>query len=215
MKKGFTLAEVLITLGIIGVVVAMTLPALISNHKNSELRSSLLKNYSAISQALDMYQADTGERITPSNCKARELKSILVKYINVAGDCGFTFGATNNPYCVDSKKFYTNYLNTSFSPSFLYDDGHFILADGSLVLLENEGTRLYISVDINGYNKKPNRSGYDLFMFQINDKGKLIPMGASGSDFLNCGSKDLGGGNGLGCTTKALTYKDYFKKLPK
>ena len=33
-QKGFTLAEVLITLGIIGVVAALTLPALIQNHKN-------------------------------------------------------------------------------------------------------------------------------------------------------------------------------------
>lgn len=33
IDKGFTLAEVLITLGIIGVVAAMTMPALISNHK--------------------------------------------------------------------------------------------------------------------------------------------------------------------------------------
>lgn len=33
MKNGFTLAEVLITLGIIGVVAAMTLPVLIQKHK--------------------------------------------------------------------------------------------------------------------------------------------------------------------------------------
>ena len=33
-KKGFTLAEVLITLGIIGVVAAMTMPSLINNYKD-------------------------------------------------------------------------------------------------------------------------------------------------------------------------------------
>ena len=37
MKKAFTLAEVLITLGIIGVVAAMTLPALIQQNRNKEL----------------------------------------------------------------------------------------------------------------------------------------------------------------------------------
>lgn len=35
MKKSFTLAEVLITLGIIGVVAAMTLPSLIGNYKKN------------------------------------------------------------------------------------------------------------------------------------------------------------------------------------
>ena len=36
MKKAFTLAEVLITLGIIGVVAAITLPSVINNTKNKE-----------------------------------------------------------------------------------------------------------------------------------------------------------------------------------
>lgn len=42
-QKGFTLAEVLITLGIIGVVAALTLPALIQNHKKSETTARLKK----------------------------------------------------------------------------------------------------------------------------------------------------------------------------
>lgn len=33
MKRGFTLAEVLITLGIIGVVASMTMPVLVGNYK--------------------------------------------------------------------------------------------------------------------------------------------------------------------------------------
>ena len=59
-KKGFTLAEVLITLGIIGVVAAMTLPALITNYKNKELATRAKKSYSIISQAVQKYQADNG-----------------------------------------------------------------------------------------------------------------------------------------------------------
>lgn len=38
--------------------------------------------------------------------------------------------------------------------------------------------RILISVDVNGYSKKPNRLGKDLFMFQVSDTGKLLPMGA-------------------------------------
>lgn len=61
---GFTMAEVLITLGVIGIVAAMTLPAVINNSRNKQLEAGLKRSYSVISQALDMYQAETGERIT-------------------------------------------------------------------------------------------------------------------------------------------------------
>ena len=55
---GFTLAEVLITLGIIGVVAALTLPALVQNNRNREMQTRLKRGYSVLSQALDMYQAE-------------------------------------------------------------------------------------------------------------------------------------------------------------
>lgn len=45
MKKAFTLAEVLITLGIIGVVAAMTIPTLIANARSQQYRSKFKKNY--------------------------------------------------------------------------------------------------------------------------------------------------------------------------
>lgn len=61
-KKGFTLAEVLITLGIIGVVAAMTLPALIQNHRNSVVETRLKKFYSAINQAVVMAENDYGDK---------------------------------------------------------------------------------------------------------------------------------------------------------
>ena len=59
-QKGFTLAEVLITLGIIGTVTALTLPALIQNHKKSETTARLKKFYSIMSQAVLMSENDNG-----------------------------------------------------------------------------------------------------------------------------------------------------------
>lgn len=50
-KFAFTLAEVLITLGIIGVVAAMTMPSLITNYQEKQRVSQLKKVYSALSQA--------------------------------------------------------------------------------------------------------------------------------------------------------------------
>jgi len=46
MKKGFTLAEVLITLGIIGVVAAMTIPTLMTKYAKQRTETQLVKFYS-------------------------------------------------------------------------------------------------------------------------------------------------------------------------
>lgn len=54
---GFTLAEVLITLGIIGVVAALTMPSLITNHRNKVFAVRAKKAYSAINQAVKLYEA--------------------------------------------------------------------------------------------------------------------------------------------------------------
>ena len=61
-KIAFTLAEVLITLGIIGVVAAMTMPALIANHKKTVAETRLAKFYSTINQAVARAEADYGEK---------------------------------------------------------------------------------------------------------------------------------------------------------
>ena len=54
---GFTLAEVLITLGIIGVVAAMTIPTLIANTNSAKFRSQFKKTLSTLNQAGLMAQA--------------------------------------------------------------------------------------------------------------------------------------------------------------
>ena len=54
MKTGFTLSEVLITLGIIGVVAALTIPSVVNNYKKQQFRTGLKKEYSVLLQTLDM-----------------------------------------------------------------------------------------------------------------------------------------------------------------
>lgn len=57
MKRAFTLAEVLITLGIIGVVAAMTLPSLVGNYKKKQAVTQLQKVYTVLNQALRQSEA--------------------------------------------------------------------------------------------------------------------------------------------------------------
>ena len=219
------MAEVLITLGIIGIVAAMTLPSLINNKKNKELETAFKKNYSVISQALNMYYAQNGERLTSDIVGQHELKPILMKYMNVLHDCGWGFTVASTS-CIPNyndpdrnSQVYKNFTGTSNINLGLFDDGQFILNDGSLILLQNEvGSQIYISVDVNGYLKNPNRLGHDLFMFQLDNKGNLLPMGAEGTTYYNandvyCSPTSTSNVNGAGCTIKAINEKDYFTKL--
>ena len=56
-KNGFTLAEVLITLSIIGVVATMTLPALMTNTAKQQAKTGLKKAINTLTEAAQMNQA--------------------------------------------------------------------------------------------------------------------------------------------------------------
>ena len=227
--KAFTLAEVLITLGIIGIIAAMTLPTLIQNNRNKELQTGLKRGYSVISQSLDMYQAEYGERIKADGTLTnQELGKLLKKYLKVIKDCGYAYsGKDSNVGCIPnnttSREEGSNYKTLNNKTNLLldpFDDSQFILNDGSMILLENPGGNrdLYISIDVNGYKKRPNILGKDLFMFQIDKDGKLLPMGLKGTAYYSetdnfCSNSSSSNMNGAGCTYKALSDKDYFKNL--
>lgn len=224
-KFAFTLAEVLITLGIIGVVAALTLPNLIANHRAKELEAGLKKSSSVIQQALEMANAENGEPLTPESVNCFKFKHILVPYLKVLKDCG---SGTEIGSCVPNPeagpfrgeatatyKTYNKYTDASHST---LDDGQLLLSDGSFLYFENScevGSRVYISVDVNGYKKGPNIWGHDLFTFQLMDNGKLLPMGAPGTTWTNmCSRTSSERYNGIGCTSKALSDPSYFKTLP-
>lgn len=59
-RKGFTLAEVLITLGIIGVVAALTIPTLVQKVNNRDVEIKLKKFYTTINEARKFAEAEFG-----------------------------------------------------------------------------------------------------------------------------------------------------------
>ena len=91
-KSAFTLAEVLITLGIIGVVAAMTLPALVNNYKEKELATQVKKTFSNIQNAALLAQKDLGAvgdntfLFDVTNTHAETAKN-FAKYFNGAKVC--------------------------------------------------------------------------------------------------------------------------------
>ena len=80
-KSAFTLAEVLITLGIIGVVAAMTLPTLVQKKTNSEVEAKLQKIYSAMNQAVMLSEIDNGPKeYWPPSCTETTCEEYYNKY---------------------------------------------------------------------------------------------------------------------------------------
>ena len=90
--NGFTLAEVLITLGIIGVVAAMTLPSLIANYKEKELVTRAKRTYSVVMNAINAYNTDNeslGDYSTLMDASKsnEEILAEFSKYFNNAMLC--------------------------------------------------------------------------------------------------------------------------------
>ena len=104
-RQGFTLAEVLITLGIIGIVAALTLPSFIYNHRKQVVESRLKKFYTTFNQAIILSENDNGEI---ANWEDPDLSGIsgsedwynkyLAKYLNTA-----SVSRKNSDYIVYSK----------------------------------------------------------------------------------------------------------------
>lgn len=227
-QNGFTLAEILITIGIIGVIAAITLPVLIADKRAKELETALKKNASVLQQTISMVMLNVGIEPSPQNLASRELKNKIKPYLNVLKDCGYgtefascvpNTGYESNKDAKNTYKTYNKSKNVSYS---MLDDGQLLLIDGSLLLIENsnpEFEQVLISVDVNGAAKAPNVWGQDLFTFELTKTGKLMPMGAVGTAYTDdktyCSTTSSNNLNGIGCTYKALTEPDYFKKLPR
>ncbi len=88
---GFTLAEVLITLGIIGVVAAITIPTLMTNYKAHKLRTRYLKAYSIAQQAFRLMEGDDVST-DPSTYRVLgdgKFYKTYMKYFQAPFDCGY------------------------------------------------------------------------------------------------------------------------------
>lgn len=214
LLDGFTLAEVLITLGIIGVVAALTMPVIIKGKERKELETGFKKQYSVLQNAFTRLNHDKGEVYVRDNSRGtRKFKSEFITYFNVLSDCKFEDCSK-----INGKSIYKDLTNKYDMYQTYIDDGQFITTDGALFMLNDATDEPFLaSFDVNGPKKGPNRLGYDVFVFQLMNNGKLPPMGAEGTWFTDekyCNTSKPDMRSGLTCAYKALENADYFKKLP-
>lgn len=183
-NKAFTLAEVLITLGIIGIIAEITIPPLMTHINDQVMTVSLIKEMSVIQQAISMATREEGQIddwYTPpdggndfSNAGVA-VGAILAKYLKVSKNCGTSNGcfATAYSYLSRASSMHTSHGVTSYY-TFNIPNGvaQMILADGSslAVMVASGGTAniqaMMFFVDVNGL-KSPNRVGEDVFEFYV------------------------------------------------
>lgn len=213
IHRGFTLAEVLITIGIIGVVAAMTMPSLNQKISDQKNMSSLKKTYSVLQQATNLVIADNeGPEYWGMVDNNNEVVTQIYKYykphFNMMRECQNSEGCWAYPTKYLNGSVYWAAHNTSWCQfAFTLPDGVNILMDiypasqikadfgmGNTV----DYDCLVFWVDVNA-DRLPNQIGRDIFAFIVTHKG-LQPAGLGITGDGDCRS----GGNGWTCTAKII-----------
>lgn len=162
-KSAFTLAEVLITLGITGAVAAMTLPSLISKYEKLITVVRLKKIYSLMQESINLAKAKYGEETFIPDCGSRDYcpyNSELFLEALQSKNCGKELNNYVNKIR-NSLNGYTQYA--SLSQCQQLKDGTIIFPSYTFGTITVYGYTVYL-IDINGA-KNPNRFGRDLFTF--------------------------------------------------
>ena len=183
-KRGFTLAEVLITLSIVGVVAALTIPTFVANTRNKANASKLSTVITAVENAYTTMMADEGVSdltettyyINISESKITDAMTELSKFIKISSSktdekkciCITKNGAELEFEFKDSEASETDAKNAGFAS------------------LASIGT-LLINVD----NKSPlsNKDGRIKFKFHIGTNGLLHPAGGKAYTLLDTSAK--------------------------
>ena len=216
-KCAFTLAEVLITLGIIGVVAAMTIPTLMQKYQVKRTVALLKEDQAIISQMLKLATEENGEPEgwigleEHGTASAEVLAEKLNPHWKLALDCGVD---DENGDCVYNGEYkylngraYMNYAKGKTLYKVKLNNG-----TGITYYFYPNPFRIFFVVDVNG-DKKPNVAGRDVFWFWYQTDKGLRPLGAPNEHYdyrTNCQLN----AEGVGCAYYVLTFgnQDYLNK---
>jgi prepilin-type N-terminal cleavage/methylation domain-containing protein len=213
-SNAFTLAEVLITLGIIGVVAALTLPSVIQNHQKQVTVNKLKKVYSTLSQVVARSYAENGspfENLAGEAVTGEKTKEFFETYWlpyfkspTVAQNNKSLYSTIDPYYCLNGNPvgvgYYTYYPQGRIS--YATSDGTIYTANMMTWVEDENGqkhafynSKVIVVVDINGI-KGPNILGKDVFKFFADfGKNKVYPSGmgsTTASINSNCNKNSTG-----------------------
>jgi len=187
---------VLITLAIIGIIAAITIPSIVANHQKKALETQFIKSYRMLQTTLNLATAEYGDisnwdwknEGSFSNEEADAfVKKYFVPYLNVVKFCSASKNGNNDCF---PKTAYPPIKGSNNQPTAIYELNHpqVVLADGSALsfnlyaenetnCFETNTSCLSFDIDVNG-NKKPNVIGYDMFAFHFFPKtAEVLPVG--------------------------------------
>ena len=189
-KPAFTLAEVLITLAIIGVVAAMTMPTLITKYQMKTFEVGLKKQYLVLQNTLNylgqeeglnqcytelLYNSDGVGYYSTKNTQCTDLKNALIsklKLSTITYDYKTLYKSSNAVIANGGRV--TN-SSVSYDTLFKYNNSQsYLIADGAVIIMyPPEKLQSYFSsaliIDVNG-KKGPNKWGYDVFYLSFTKK---------------------------------------------
>ena len=180
-EKGFTLAEVLITVGIIGVIASIALPALQDNYTKQQIPVLLAKAINSLETASRQALLETGARNLPEiNYKERTkiFSVILAPYLQFVklpiDKVAYYDVMQSNGSIITAKNMYKTKDGITFIP-----------CEETLYVWKNFTDPRYsasyyqIVIDINGPKKGPNKNAVDIFFVTLDGKGNVIPNGGA------------------------------------
>lgn len=224
MKKrlGFTLAETLIALGIIGIIAALTIPAFMENTEIRQLKIAFKNVYSDLSSATLSIKNDNGGVLANYFSDTSDIRDKYAQKLKTIKSCDLS----DTDGCWNYKWKEYNSTTDMAAPSF----PALIMTNGTILVFENyfsaacnskkaDGTTTVsanvslpnicndILVDVNG-SKAPNRIGKDIFyVWILSDSMK--PAGTSDDKNLFAPTTCVSTNGGWGCAAKVIDDEDY------
>lgn len=231
--KAFTLAEVIIVIGIIGIIAEISIPTLIADFQREISANRLKEDYSIITQAFKLAEIDNG----PSKDWADWNDSYIILKDYLAPNLKYSkiYNKADAPtafktMCFDSVeqnpvKYINNaqygwsdktYISSPFSQNVT---SSIKLENGTCIGLNGNAESITypyeIFIDINGSAKGPNRAGFDLFFFTFVD-GKIMPHGynwlyssITSNSINNSCSNSPSYTGGLVCAARIIVYDNW------
>lgn len=204
-RRAFTLAEVLITMLVIGVVAAITLPILNNHIQKQETISKLKKVYSVLSQATESINNDCGgalasclttiSNVDNDDTSRGEVVALYKNKLLIIKNCP---GSTSGCFADTIYKYLDGSDWTDIGVGPWGDDARFILSDGIAVCFDWDGyasSLFRVHVDVNGA-QLPNQFGKDLFDFYYEPNARVLkPLNDD-----DCSTSSYG----MGCASKVL-----------
>lgn len=216
-KNGFTLAETLLVILIIGIVAMLVIPPLISNIQKNQYVSAWKKAYADLSQASKAVAQSQSGSLMGTFTKRGDFRDLYAKNLSVIKKCNYS--VTDGCWHKASEM---TYFNGSPADGYHACDGEGLILNNGVMLAfcstYNDCSYTFggsnkicslIYIDTNGF-KEPNTFGKDIFMTELTPTGELLPVGNKNDNYCYWYSADGkpgkcdSGASGEGCATRYL-----------